>query len=113
MTAPQNETAAGSMTESARLDVGSWTILVTLAALLGGTGLVAYLGWILAEGAEVTTAGYVSMALGVILSLAVGFGLMGLVFYSSRRGYDESPVFVLADDVSPLESSVEKSGDSK
>jgi hypothetical protein len=23
------------------------------------------------------------------LSLLVGFGLMGLIFYSSRRGYDE------------------------
>jgi len=33
--------------------------------------------------------GYVAMAGGIIISLAVGFGLMGLLFYSSRHGYDE------------------------
>jgi hypothetical protein len=34
------------------------------------------------------------MALGVIVSLAVGFGLMALIFYSSRKGYDEPPVLL-------------------
>jgi len=29
------------------------------------------------------------MILGVVLSLAVGCGLMALLFYSSRHGYDE------------------------
>jgi hypothetical protein len=33
--------------------------------------------------------GYVAMAGGIVISLAVGFGLMGLLFYSSRHGYDE------------------------
>jgi hypothetical protein len=33
--------------------------------------------------------GYVAMTLGVMFSLVVGFGLMGLLFYSSRHGYDE------------------------
>jgi hypothetical protein len=31
------------------------------------------------------------MALGIIFSLLVGVGLMALVFYSSRHGYDDSP----------------------
>ena len=31
----------------------------------------------------------VAMAGGIVISLAVGFGLMGLLFYSSRHGYDE------------------------
>ena len=35
--------------------------------------------------------GYVAMFLGIFFSLAVGCGLMALVFYSSRRGYDEPP----------------------
>jgi hypothetical protein len=34
------------------------------------------------------------MALGVILSLAVGFGVMALLFYSSRKGYDGPPVLI-------------------
>jgi len=33
--------------------------------------------------------GYAAMAVGVVLSLLVGFTLMALVFYSSRYGYDE------------------------
>ena len=32
---------------------------------------------------------YVAMAGGVVFSLLVGVGLMGLVFYSSRHGYDD------------------------
>ncbi len=37
------------------------------------------------------------MALGVLASLGVGFGLMALIFYSSRKGYDEPPVLILPD----------------
>jgi hypothetical protein len=31
------------------------------------------------------------MAIGIVFSLVVGVGLMALVFYSSRAGYDEPP----------------------
>jgi hypothetical protein len=31
------------------------------------------------------------MALGIFFSLVIGIGLMALVFYSSRAGYDEPP----------------------
>ena len=33
--------------------------------------------------------GYFAIAGGVLVSLLVGGGLMGLVFYSSRHGYDD------------------------
>jgi hypothetical protein len=33
--------------------------------------------------------GWVALVLGVVFSVLVGCGLMGLMFYSSRRGYDE------------------------
>ncbi len=33
--------------------------------------------------------GYIAMALGVTFSVIVGCGLMTLLFYSSRHGYDE------------------------
>ncbi len=32
---------------------------------------------------------WVAMVLGVLFSIVIGAGLMALVFYSSRRGYDE------------------------
>jgi hypothetical protein len=33
--------------------------------------------------------GWIAMGLGVTFSLIVGCGLMGLVFYSSRKGFDD------------------------
>ena len=35
--------------------------------------------------------GYIAMIAGVVFSLIIGCGLMALLFYSSRRGYDEPP----------------------
>jgi hypothetical protein len=40
----------------------------------------------------------VAMWLGIIFSCLVGFGLMGLIFYSSRKGYDETPTFTVDGD---------------
>ena len=80
---------------SARMGAGSWIILIVLLSLLVATGVVIYLGWTLGNGTDVPTSGYAAMAFGVIISLAVGFGLMALVFYSSRKGYDEPPVLIV------------------
>jgi hypothetical protein len=80
---------------SGRLGLGTWTVLIVLLALLAATLLVAYLGWTHGNDTDVPASGYVAMALGVIVSLGVGFGLMGLIFYSSRKGYDEPPVLLL------------------
>jgi hypothetical protein len=41
--------------------------------------------------AGVSGAGYLAMTLGVLFTAAIGVGLMGLIFYSSRRGYDQPP----------------------
>ena len=38
---------------------------------------------------EISGAGWLAMALGVIVTLALGVGLMALVFFSNRHGYDE------------------------
>lgn len=38
---------------------------------------------------QMSGAGWAAMILGVVLTLALGIGLMALVFISSRRGYDE------------------------
>jgi hypothetical protein len=78
------------------LGVGSWTLIVVLLLLLAATGFVIYVGWTLGD-AVVPTSGYVAMALGVIFSLLVGFGLMALLFYSSRKGYDQPPVLIAPD----------------
>jgi hypothetical protein len=35
--------------------------------------------------------GWIALILGVLVTLALGIGLMTLVFISSRRGYDDPP----------------------
>ena len=77
-----------------RLGAVAWMVILVLLSLLVATDFVAYLGWTLADGVEVSTAGYVAMAAGVLFSLIIGCGLMALVFYSSRSGYDEPAVFI-------------------
>ncbi|WP_229165822.1 hypothetical protein [Bradyrhizobium altum] len=69
---------------SARLGVGSWIILIVLVAAALATGVVVYVGWKLADGVDVPISGYVAMAGGVIVSLAVGFGLMALLQQPKR-----------------------------
>jgi hypothetical protein len=76
-----------------RLGAVAWMIILVLLSLLVATDFVAYLGWTLADGVEVSTAGYVAMAAGVLFSLIIGGGLMTLVFCSRRSGHDEPPVF--------------------
>lgn len=47
-------------------------------------------GWRAAAGAELGMHGWIALVLGAVLTLAVGGGLMALVFYSARHGYDEA-----------------------
>ena len=81
-----------------RLGVGSWTVVILLLSMLAATLVVAYLGWTLASGVDVPASAYVAMEFGVIMSPAVGIGLMALIFYSSRKGYDEPPVLITPQD---------------
>jgi len=39
--------------------------------------------------AGMSAAGWVALVLGVVVTLALGIGLMALVFISNRRGFDE------------------------
>ena len=71
------------------MSAGAWTIAIVLVVLLLGTGATAYFGWTLGSDVELPASAYVAMTLGVVFSLLVGIGLMGLIFYSSRKGYDE------------------------
>ena len=72
------------------MGVGSWTIVGILLALLAGAVAFAYFGWTLEPGAMPLSL-VLPMILGIVFSLVVGIGLMALVFYSSRKGYDEPP----------------------
>ncbi len=64
-------------------------ISIGLLALLLAVGAYAYEG--LTVDAPAPTYAIVVFTIGVALLAAVGGGLMGLLFYSSRRGYDDPP----------------------
>jgi hypothetical protein len=67
-----------------------WIAISALLALLALAAYVGYVGWNLTDVVMPLT-GYVAMGLGIFFSLLVGGGLMALMFYSSRHGYDEPP----------------------
>lgn len=64
-----------------------WT--VPLLLLLALALWFAADAWVRFGGEPIPTYGYAAIAGGVLFSLAVGGGLMALVFYSHRHGYDE------------------------
>ncbi len=71
---------------------GPIALIVALLVLLAGAGWFAYRGLVL-PGEPMPEGGYVALTIGVIFSVVVGCGLMALVFFSSRGGYDEPPHF--------------------
>jgi uncharacterized membrane protein YdfJ with MMPL/SSD domain len=70
--------------------IGTIALVVALLGLLVAASWFAIHTWMSAEGPAMPTSGYVAMALGVVFSVALGCGLMALVFYSNRYGYDEA-----------------------
>jgi hypothetical protein len=62
------------------------------ALVLGGLLILAVTFLVHAWGrieAQMSIHGWIALSLGIVVSLAVGVGLMALVFFSARRGYDD------------------------
>lgn len=61
-----------------------------VAAVLSLSAMaVGVYAWIAMGNVIMTTTGYVALVLGGVATLALGAGLMGLVFYSNRKGFDD------------------------
>lgn len=70
------------------------TTIAIVAVLLGFLGVSVWWAiytWTGAEGGQISGHGWTAIVLTVVFSLVVGFGLMGLLFYSRRQGFDEPP----------------------
>jgi hypothetical protein len=66
-----------------------WVAVVIAAAVVLVIGTVIAALWTNIGDSEISGAGWLALTLGVTVTLALGVGLMALVFFSNRRGYDE------------------------
>lgn len=53
--------------------------------------------WISLDGAPMTSIGHLSVALGALSTLAVGAGLIALMYYSNAAGFDDGAAVGTAD----------------
>jgi len=67
----------------------NWVAVVIAAVVVLIIGIVIAAEWTGIGDSDISGAGWLAMGLGVIVTLALGVGLMALVFISNRRGYDE------------------------
>ncbi len=74
---------------TSRNRIGTIAVVVVLLAILAAAIWYAAQAFTGVEGPPMPAVGYLAMGLGIFFSLVVGIGLMALLFYSSRHGYDE------------------------
>lgn len=64
-------------------------MMAALVSLLAVAIYIMFAGWEAGGGGEpISTRGYIAMGLGILFTLAIGVGLMSLIFYSNRHGRD-------------------------
>lgn len=63
-----------------------WIAAAVLVVCL--IGVVIY-GWFMLRDSEMSTVAVIALAGGVLLTLMLGIGLMSLLFYSNREGFDD------------------------
>ena len=71
-----------------KLGILGWVVIVALVIFLIGAIWFAVYAWSMFPGTDIGTDGTIAMVLGIVVSTLVGAGLMGLLFWSSRKGYD-------------------------
>jgi hypothetical protein len=57
--------------------------------ILGSLVFIGLYAWFSFADVAMTTSGYIALALGIVGTMALAIGLMSLVFFSHRYGYDE------------------------
>ena len=65
-------------------------VVTALLALLALTQWWAIYSWKTVD-VDISIHGYISIIMGIVFSLVIGCGLIALMFYSHRHGYDEPP----------------------
>jgi hypothetical protein len=73
-----------------RLGIGQIILLIALLGMLILAIVWAISVWTASGDALMDKHGWIALGLGTFFSLLVGCGLMALMFFSSRSGYDEA-----------------------
>ena len=68
---------------------GTIATVVVLVGLLAATAVVSLWAWQSLGEVEMGFHGYAALLIGVVATLALAAGLVALMMYSSRRGYDD------------------------
>ena len=75
--------------ENAPLTAAGWIALVILAVFFFVALWYAVKVWTSMAGVHMSGWGWFTLGLGIVVTTALGGGLMALVFYSSRHDYDQ------------------------
>jgi hypothetical protein len=71
----------------AGLGTGGWLAIAAMAIVLVMAVWFMFYAWNSTD-AQISIHGYIALVLGIVFTTLVGGGLMALMFYSSRKGYD-------------------------
>ncbi len=74
--------------DHAHLSRGGWLALAVLIAFLATSIWYAVYAWGAIGATHMSAFGWFALVAGSVVTVAVGGGLMALVFYSSRNDYD-------------------------
>jgi hypothetical protein len=69
----------------------SWVAVGVAITVMAVVIAVSVFNWLAIDSSDIDLNGWIALILGVLVTLAVGIGLMALIFVSSRRGYDDPP----------------------
>jgi hypothetical protein len=67
----------------------NWAAVASAIAAVVAVAVVVGIFWQRLGTSQISLVGWLAMIFGVIIALALGIGLMALMFISNRRGYDE------------------------
>jgi hypothetical protein len=65
-----------------------WAVIIVLAGFLAAAISYAIYGWNRLGDVGIPPVGWAFLIAGIVVTVLVGAGLMGLIFYSSRKGRD-------------------------
>lgn len=67
----------------------TWAAVAFAVIVVIAVAVVIAVTWNQLGNSEISPAGWLALAFGVAMTLALGIGLMRLMFISSRQGYDD------------------------